>query len=165
MIFFILTTIFLSNCVLALNFNASVDTTTTVRTIPDQSRFLSIALDVYNYYLPNNNDLNLRWVRVELGVKKALISSFIKPLAKALGPAYVRFGGTSADFMFFKDDQANKQEIYGQKSLHPNMTFTGLYWQVHNILKKIRHRCAAMAKCYFFDQKVNKISTFFPKIR
>jgi hypothetical protein len=57
--------------------------------------------------------------------KKALISSFIEPLAKALGPAYVRFGGTSADFMFF--NQGSKQEFYKTEGLHPSFTFQGLY--------------------------------------
>uniref|UniRef100_A0A914EGK9 Peptidase A1 domain-containing protein n=1 Tax=Acrobeloides nanus TaxID=290746 RepID=A0A914EGK9_9BILA len=89
--------IFLFEFALSANYKVYVNTSSPVRTVSD--KFLSVTLDTGSSKT-NFSGLNF---------------SFITPLAKALSPAYLRFGGSDADNLIFQENLtlSNEFEFYG----------------------------------------------------
>uniref|UniRef100_A0A914D9R8 Uncharacterized protein n=1 Tax=Acrobeloides nanus TaxID=290746 RepID=A0A914D9R8_9BILA len=90
----------------SLSVNVNVNTASPVRTIQD--KFLSVAYDSGHAFAANLG-INFR---------------YIAPLAKALGPAYFRFGGGEADTLLFQVNKTLNPKIYLENATET--IFTGL---------------------------------------
>uniref|UniRef100_A0A914DGW2 Uncharacterized protein n=1 Tax=Acrobeloides nanus TaxID=290746 RepID=A0A914DGW2_9BILA len=97
MIFTVIFVLFLSGFSNSINVNVSVDTTKPIRTVSD--KFLSVTLDI--------SLLMYEW--------KILNFTHITPLISALGPGYLRFGGTHADYTMFYENPSTNTSFEGGK--------------------------------------------------
>uniref|UniRef100_A0A914EIM6 Uncharacterized protein n=1 Tax=Acrobeloides nanus TaxID=290746 RepID=A0A914EIM6_9BILA len=85
MLFLVVLALFILPFKISSSFNVTINTNP-VRTVPE--KFLSVSLDSLSAYPDTWNYLDF---------------NFMAPLAKALAPAYFRFGGTYSDLMVFNE--------------------------------------------------------------
>uniref|UniRef100_A0A914DWT8 Uncharacterized protein n=1 Tax=Acrobeloides nanus TaxID=290746 RepID=A0A914DWT8_9BILA len=122
MIYFFLYIGLLWNFSLAISFNVTVNVDSPIGNVSD--KFISFTLDAY-----------------QVGQKDWAGMNFteLEPLAKALGPSYYRFGGTSADLLTFVENGTTYREKLAYSLM--NITISGAQFdQLYTFTKNVGWR-------------------------
>lgn len=114
-----------------VNICLKVYTKTSIHAVSD--KFLSVALDTSILSLPK------AWMKFNTS------SILLQTLAKSLSPAYLRFGGTSADYLFFNETMDDTSLIKNLNVYHEdwyktpiisNITLTEMDWKKLNMFTR-----------------------------